>query len=103
MARQASATWATFLISANHHPPCLNPGRGCPTPIHSAHSASAWDRSSPTPTRLAQERLLIGLVAAMLAYVSWGRNLRRERSTPETLVLFGTFTLHGALAKTNGS
>jgi hypothetical protein len=35
---------------------------------------------------LAQERLLIELVASMLAYVNWDRNLRRERPTPETLV-----------------
>src|ERR1035441_1664468 len=39
-----------------------------------------------TPTRLAQERLLIEPVASMLAYVNWGRNLRRERPAPETLV-----------------
>jgi hypothetical protein len=39
----------------------------------------------------------------MFADVNKGRNLRRKSSTPETLVLSGTSTLHGALAKTNGS
>jgi hypothetical protein len=39
----------------------------------------------------------------MFADVNKGRNLRRKSSTPETLVLFGTFTTHGVLAKTNGS
>jgi hypothetical protein len=43
------------------------------------------------------------LVASVFAYVNWGRNLRRERPAPETLVLSDTFTSDGVLAKTNGS
>src|ERR1035437_486885 len=59
-------------------------GSSRPTPIH---STSTWCRSSQTPTCLAQERLLIGLVASMFAYINRVRNLTRKRSTPETLVV----------------
>jgi hypothetical protein len=43
------------------------------------------------------------LAASMFADVNRGRNLRRKSSTPETLVLSGTSTSDGALAKANGS
>ena len=40
--------------------------RGNPISIH---SVLVWCRSGPTPTRLAQERLLIELVSCILAVV----------------------------------